>query len=91
MADLRNPPADVAHTHESFSKEAVYDDKGDVIDHIAYDDGPQTVVETKGDPFPIDPHAPIEDYALTVRAIVVGCCLGSVVGASNIYLGLKTG
>lgn len=44
-----------------------------------------------GDPFPIDPEAPVEDYQLTVRAIIIGCALGAVVGASNIYLGLKTG
>lgn len=42
-------------------------------------------------PFPIDPLAAEETHQLTVRAIVVGCCLGAVVGASNIYLGLKTG
>ncbi|KAF8182073.1 oligopeptide transporter [Pholiota molesta] len=42
-------------------------------------------------PFPIDPDAPEETHQLTVRAIVVGCALGAVVGASNIYLGLKTG
>ncbi|KAF5330038.1 hypothetical protein D9611_010470 [Ephemerocybe angulata] len=42
-------------------------------------------------PFPIDPHAPEETHQLTVRAVVVGCGLGAVVGASNIYLGLKTG
>jgi len=42
-------------------------------------------------PFPIDPLAPEETHQLTFRAIFVGCCLGAVVGASNIYLGLKTG
>ncbi|ESK88593.1 oligopeptide transporter [Moniliophthora roreri MCA 2997] len=42
-------------------------------------------------PFPIDPHEPDEPYQLTIRALFVGCCLGAVVGASNIYLGLKTG
>ncbi|KAF5356770.1 hypothetical protein D9756_006705 [Leucocoprinus leucothites] len=42
-------------------------------------------------PFPIDPNEPEEEYQLTVRAVFVGCCLGAVVGASNIYLGLKTG
>ena len=42
-------------------------------------------------PFPIDPNEPEEVHQLTVRAIVVGCALGAVVGASNIYLGLKSG
>jgi OPT family oligopeptide transporter len=43
------------------------------------------------DPFPVDPLAPVEEHQLTVRALVVGSILGAVVGASNIYLGLKTG
>ncbi|KAI0045023.1 oligopeptide transporter [Auriscalpium vulgare] len=42
-------------------------------------------------PFPIDPDEPEETHQLTVRALLVGCLLGCVVGASNIYLGLKTG
>lgn len=42
-------------------------------------------------PFPLDPDAPEETHQLTVRAVVVGCVLGAIVGASNIYLGLKTG
>ncbi|KAI0674813.1 OPT oligopeptide transporter [Trametes maxima] len=42
-------------------------------------------------PFPRDPGEMIETHQLTIRAIVVGCALGAVVGASNIYLGLKTG
>ncbi|KAI9170725.1 putative oligopeptide transporter [Paramyrothecium foliicola] len=32
-----------------------------------------------------------EPYPLTVRAVVVGIVLGSLVNASNVYLGLKTG
>ncbi|KAI0718728.1 OPT oligopeptide transporter protein-domain-containing protein [Cerioporus squamosus] len=42
-------------------------------------------------PFPVDPNEIEETHQLTLRAIVVGCVLGAVVGASNIYLGLKTG
>ncbi|KAF5368921.1 hypothetical protein D9758_002936 [Tetrapyrgos nigripes] len=54
------------------------------------------VVETYDDhdvtrPFPVDPLAPVETHQLTVRAVFVGCVLGAIVGASNIYLGLKTG
>ncbi|KNZ80112.1 Putative oligopeptide transporter [Termitomyces sp. J132] len=33
----------------------------------------------------------VETHQLTVRAVFVGCVLGAIVGASNIYLGLKTG
>ncbi|KAH7377059.1 oligopeptide transporter [Plectosphaerella cucumerina] len=32
-----------------------------------------------------------EGNPLTIRAVVVGCILGSLVNASNVYLGLKTG
>ncbi|KAF8998711.1 OPT oligopeptide transporter [Cyathus striatus] len=42
-------------------------------------------------PFPIEPHEVEETHQLTFRAIFVGCALGSIVAASNIYLGLKTG
>ncbi|KAF8155992.1 oligopeptide transporter [Crassisporium funariophilum] len=42
-------------------------------------------------PFPIDPDEPEEEHQLTFRAVFVGCLLGAIVGASNIYLGLKTG
>ncbi|KAK2461174.1 hypothetical protein APHAL10511_006701 [Amanita phalloides] len=42
-------------------------------------------------PFPRLPDEIEETHQLSVRAIVVGCGLGAVVGASNIYLGLKTG
>ncbi|KAJ8516758.1 hypothetical protein ONZ45_g5972 [Pleurotus djamor] len=42
-------------------------------------------------PFPIDPDEPEETHQLTFRALFVGSVLGAVVGASNIYLGLKTG
>ncbi|OSD05158.1 oligopeptide transporter [Trametes coccinea BRFM310] len=42
-------------------------------------------------PFPPEPDEMVETHQLTLRAIIVGCALGAVVGASNIYLGLKTG
>jgi hypothetical protein len=41
------------------------------------------------DPFPVDPNSPVEDQQLTVRAVLVGCILGAIIAASNIYLGLK--
>ncbi|KAG2151124.1 OPT oligopeptide transporter protein-domain-containing protein [Suillus bovinus] len=43
------------------------------------------------DPFPENPDAPVEEQQLTVRAVLVGCILGGIIAASNIYLGLKTG
>ncbi|PFH49590.1 hypothetical protein AMATHDRAFT_76138 [Amanita thiersii Skay4041] len=42
-------------------------------------------------PFPVLPGEIEETHQLTIRALLVGCGLGAVVGASNIYLGLKTG
>ncbi|POS73234.1 oligopeptide transporter [Diaporthe helianthi] len=42
-------------------------------------------------PFPPLKGVPEEEQQLTVRALVIGICLGAVVSASNIYLGLKTG
>lgn len=41
-------------------------------------------------PLPIDPTIPVEEQILTVRAIVVGCILGGLVNASNLYLGKVT-
>lgn len=41
------------------------------------------------DPFPIDPDAPVEENQFTFRATIVGCALGAVIAASNVYLGLK--
>lgn len=37
-------------------------------------------------PFPIEDQVQ-EDNILTVRAVLVGCCLGALVNASNVYLG----
>ncbi|KAI1865048.1 uncharacterized protein JN550_008594 [Neoarthrinium moseri] len=42
-------------------------------------------------PLPPVEDAPEEQNPLTIRALVVGIVLGSLVNASNIYLGLKTG
>lgn len=42
-------------------------------------------------PQPEDPDAIPEHHQLTFRAILVGCTLGGVIAASNVYLGLKTG
>ncbi|PRP77365.1 oligopeptide transporter [Planoprotostelium fungivorum] len=44
-----------------------------------------------GLPLPEDPDATPETRHITIRAVIVGCILGTLVAASNIYLGLKTG
>ena len=41
------------------------------------------------DPFPIDPHSPVEVRQFTLRAVLFGSDLGAVVSASDVYLGLK--
>jgi len=38
-------------------------------------------------PFPIDPNHAVEDHILTFRALLTGIVLGSLVNASNLYLG----
>lgn len=38
-------------------------------------------------PLLMDPSIPHEENPLTIRAVVVGCILGSLVCASNLYLG----
>ncbi|AEO69806.1 858e2628-2234-4ac8-b6d4-9dfb78f5fb95 [Thermothielavioides terrestris] len=56
--------------------------------------GTETEVEEEEDlyrPLAMDPAIPYEENPLTIRAVVVGCVLGSLVCASNLYLGLKTG
>ncbi|KAI1339400.1 OPT oligopeptide transporter protein-domain-containing protein [Xylariaceae sp. FL0016] len=42
-------------------------------------------------PLTMDPGIPHEPNPLTIRAVFVGICLGCLVNASNLYLGLKTG
>lgn len=49
------------------------------------------VLVNDGNPFPPMPNEVDEPIQLTVRAVVVGSLLGLIVGASNVYLGLKTG
>lgn len=41
--------------------------------------------------FPPLKGVPVEENPLTARAVLVGILLGSLVNASNVYLGLKTG
>ena len=72
-------------------KPSYSDDKHEPAQSAPHDDvaGDISLVND-GNPFPEDPDAPEETTRLTVRAIAVGSVLGLIVGASNIYLGLKT-
>lgn len=38
-------------------------------------------------PLPVDANTPVEQHILTARAVFVGCILGGLVNASNLYLG----
>lgn len=62
----------------------VYPNKSDT-------EGVREVLVNDGNPFPPMVGEIEETTQLTVRAIIVGSLLGLIVGASNIYLGLKTG
>lgn len=58
----------------------------DVSVHKAESD----IVEEEEDlfrPLKMDPNIPPEDDIVTIRAVVIGCILGSLVCASNLYLG----
>lgn len=57
---------------------------------IAYEDDEELVDFGTDDPFPVDPNAQ-EEQQFTFRAVFIGCALGAVISASNVYLGLKTG
>jgi hypothetical protein len=65
----------------------VSEDDGHIEDSGLEGDQPLSVSE----PFPVDPTAPVEVQQFTVRAVLTGCCLGGLIAASNMYLGLKTG
>ncbi|KAK3677521.1 hypothetical protein LTR78_002371 [Recurvomyces mirabilis] len=65
-------------------------EKGDV--GVEEDEADENTYEfTHEEQFPIDPNYEEETQQLTFRAVFVGCCLGGVIAASNVYLGLKTG
>ncbi|KAG7095440.1 hypothetical protein E1B28_006189 [Marasmius oreades] len=90
MAALSGIPA---IPHDSVSVDLL-DDKKESLNET--NESEQEALKTFDDhdvtkPFPVDPSEPEEPYQLTVRALFVGSCLGAVVGASNVYLGLKTG
>jgi len=59
--------------------------------------GEASETEDGSDLLQADPFVPFDDLPdekkriLTIRAVIVGCVCGALVGSSNIYLGLKTG
>ena len=77
------------------------DDKGASMEEVKVDeardgtdqdDAPdEQKILNVSDPFPADPNAQPEDRQFTACAVLTGCCLGGLIAASNMYLGLKTG
>lgn len=74
----------------SSSDPSVVAEKGELI-HVTSREDEEEPILSHEEQFPIDPNAEEETHQFTVRAVFVGCCLGGVIAASNVYLGLKTG
>ena len=65
-------------------------EKGEVVDIVqreTNDSEEELDMLSHEEQFPIDPDAEEEVQQLTFRAVFVGCCLGGVIAASNVYLG----
>jgi OPT family oligopeptide transporter len=95
MADAEvHPKTSIAYTPAAPVLEAL-DEKRD---HVEIDLQSEGVDSDRDEPItdlytsfpPIKGVAP-EPFPLTVRAVVIGMILGSLVNASNVYLGLRTG
>ncbi|KAK1226738.1 hypothetical protein PQX77_010283 [Marasmius sp. AFHP31] len=87
VADVPTVPKEAASVdfHDDEKRESVPPSESEGEAFKSFDD------HDVSKPFPIDPSQPEETHQLTFRALFVGSCLGAVVGASNVYLGLKTG
>ncbi|KAL8292838.1 hypothetical protein RQP46_000532 [Phenoliferia psychrophenolica] len=82
-----------SHDTTSFEDEKLEKHSSDDVTPYGLDsDEPYYYDLKSGAPLPdLSADMPVETQTLTVRAIIVGCALGTVVQASNLYLGLKTG
>jgi hypothetical protein len=85
----------ISNVKEKYSSSAAGDDIS-TVERNSQDDTSDSGESVSGgrfintdDPFPLDPNAPLEERQLTIRALLVGCLLGAVISASNVYLGLK--
>ncbi|KAL4245457.1 oligopeptide OPT transporter family protein [Abortiporus biennis] len=86
IPELRSSGSSAAYADEKAELRKLEENGSDVVSEEKYFNMADASV-----PFPPDADEIEETHQLTVRAVFVGCCLGAVVGASNIYLGLKTG
>ncbi|KAF4856798.1 putative metal-nicotianamine transporter YSL5 [Colletotrichum siamense] len=100
VAPVTATRVDAAEPRPSYTGSAVHPDEkgamgGEWTEPVVDTKVPETE-DVKGEedlyrPLVMDANIPHEENILTVRAVVVGCILGSLVNASNLYLGLKTG
>ncbi|KAK5654014.1 hypothetical protein OQA88_7691 [Cercophora sp. LCS_1] len=102
MADEKNniasAPAGDVHPFAEGNPPAG-DEKVDLKDEVKVDEHDLKKTSTEDEAAEEDLYRPLlmdkeivhEPNPLTVRAVVVGCILGGLVNASNLYLGLKTG
>ncbi|GKT40533.1 metal-nicotianamine transporter YSL2 [Colletotrichum spaethianum] len=88
QADTQIPSADPAHDPTFITEKVRYSEQNDELKSEASGDDEITDLFV---PFPEVKGLEPEGNPLTVRAVVVGIILGSLVNASNVYLGLKTG
>jgi len=94
-----------AESDESPQLEQTYTQVLDEAERIASNDHDKEAIKDDGEsvfssladldvdpflPFPIEPHLPEEKNVLTFRAVFIGCLLGALVNASNVYLGTST-
>ena len=86
---------DVSDGGRTPSDPSILAEKGNMIQVANREDDHEhdedNVLLSHEEQFPIDPTAPEEIQQFTIRATLVGCILGGVIAASNVYLGLKTG
>jgi hypothetical protein len=74
-----------AHT----KKRILDDEKQDATSLGDVTSGETTDVDIHA-PFAADPRLPIEKNPFTLRAVLIGWCLGALVNAINVYLGTYT-
>ncbi|PWN96106.1 OPT superfamily oligopeptide transporter [Tilletiopsis washingtonensis] len=102
--EIQQEPITAQRSPDAASEEKYLDEKADSKAEpqaLAYEQAEGQWDESKerftaqdlidGNPFPEDTLPEETGPALTVRAVLVGTALGLVIGASNVYLGLKTG
>lgn len=79
--DRNSPTTELPPTPGAQEKEAVSNESVGLVHSL---DSDHDIFK----PFPLLEGVPLEENPLTVRAVVIGIVLGSLVNASNVYLGM---